>query len=245
MKEEVVGSKVSWFFLLLLCLPIVVQAQMTSGRVVFERKVNLEKRFKGMEKRPWMRGDMKKPKIDEFELIFNDSSALFRPIPKDVPDEREWMTMQNTTYQNLNSGIRKQEFSFWGTKVLLKDTLRKRTWRMTESKRNIAGYDCRQAVWMANDSTNIYAWYAEELIPSVGPETFNGLPGVILGLAIEDGGVVYFAKEVEAVNPVIESEIPKGKKKDWYSEQGLRDLVIERFSSWGALDRLIQDLFLW
>lgn len=244
MKVEVAGSK-AILILLLIILPILVEAQVTTGRVVFERRINLEKRFKGMEKRPWMRGDMKKPKVDEFELLFNDSTALFRPIEKDLPDEREWMTMQNTTYQNLNSGIRKQEFSFWGTKVLLEDTIRNRTWRMTESKRNIAGYDCRQAVWVANDSTKIYAWYAEELIPSIGPETFNGLPGVILGLAIEDGGVVYFAKEVQVTSPNIEKEIPKGKKKDWYSEEALRELVVERFSSWGAMDRLIQDLFLW
>ena len=26
-----------------------------------------------------------------------------------------------------------------------------------------------------NDTTRIYAWYTDEILPSTGPETFNGL----------------------------------------------------------------------
>lgn len=245
MKVGVVGSRLMLFFFLLTVGSSFAQ-MITEGKVVFERKTNLEKRFKGQEMNRWMRGDLKKPKIDVFELYFNDTASFFKPIEEDVPDEREWSTMKNATYQNFNQGIRKQEFSFWGTKLLLEDSLHSRTWRMTESKRSIAGYNCRQAVWQANDSTRIYAWYAEELVASTGPETFYGLPGVILGLAIEDGSVVYFAKEVKVQKVNLQPMIPTGKKKDWYDEKALRDLIADRFSNWGsAVPRLIVDLFLW
>ncbi|MDG0973166.1 MAG: GLPGLI family protein [Crocinitomicaceae bacterium] len=220
--------------------------QIYEGKVVFERRTNLEKRYKGQEMNRWMKGDMKKPKIDLFELHFNDTSSVFVPIESDIPDEREWSTMKNLSYQNLNTGTRKQEFSFWGTKVLLKDSLNRRAWKITESSRNIAGYNCKQAVWEANDSVRIYAWYAEELISSTGPETFNGLPGVILGLATEDGGVVYFAKEVQAMKVNVAENMPTGKSKDWYNEDSLRALVIERFSNWGSsVTRMVDDMFLW
>lgn len=223
-----------------------IQAQVFEGKVTFERKTNLEKRYKGQEMNRWMRGDMKKPKIDVFELYFTDSASVFVPVESEIPDEREWSTMKNLSYQNLNAGIRKQEFSFWGTKVVMQDTLRNRTWKITESSRNIAGYNCKQALWEVNDTLRIYAWYAEELISSTGPETFNGLPGVILGLATEDGGVVYFAKEVKPMNVNITEYIPKVKEKDLYNETGLRALVADRFSNWGSFaDRMVDDLFLW
>ncbi len=248
MKAEIVGSrKMALLLVALFCSLSFLEAQIEAGRVVYERRTNLEKRYKGIDLSRWARNaDLKTPKIDMFELIYNDSSSVFRPIESDIPDERSWFTMKNTTFQNLSSNTRKQEFVFFGTSVLLEDSLRTRIWRMTESKRLIAGYNCRQAVWEANDTTRIYAWYAEELISSVGPETFNGLPGVILGLAIEDGGVVYFATEVKPYKTSIEPLAPQGKRKDWYTEESLRQLIAERFASFSStMAPLMRDVFLW
>lgn len=250
MKVEIGGFKLAAVLLFLgLAYQGMAQTYIRSGKIVFERRTNLEKRFQGMEDNQWMRNvDLSKPQVDRFELLFDDSSSVFRPIVEgESMGMSEWLTMKNTTYQNLNEDVRKQEFSFFGTTVLLQDSLRKRTWRMTESTREIAGYECRQAMWEANDSTRIYAWYAEELIPPLGPETFNGLPGVILGLAIEDGGVVYFAKSVELkTDQDLEEKAPKGRKKDWYTEQQLRDIIKERFGQMGsAMERLSWDVFMW
>lgn len=241
------GSKIGAILFVLLCtFSLSAQTMMSSGKVIFERRTNLEKRFEGQEKNGWMRGNLKEPKIDEFELRFTDSTAIFVPILPEVPDEREWATMQNTTYQNLNSKELIQQFSFWGTQVMMKDTVENREWIITGSSREIAGYNCRQAMWEANDSTRIYAWYADELMASVGPETFSGLPGVILGLGIEDGGVVYFAKKIEKLeDPNIEKAIPTAKKKDWYTEEDLKNLIIERFSQWGQVDQILFDMFVW
>ncbi len=224
---------------------IAQNSAMTSGEILYERRTNLEKRYEGMDQNRWMRGDLKKPMVEEFKLYFTDSTALFKPILPEVPDEREWATMKNTTYQNLSNGTLEQEFSFWGTKVYMKDSLKKRDWIITGNSREIAGYKCRQAMWEANDSTNIYAWYADELIASFGPETFNGLPGVMLGLAIEDGGVVYFAKEVKPLSTNIQKEVPKGKAKDYYTEEALREVITERFTDWGLVDRIMFDMFVW
>ncbi|MCX6292662.1 MAG: hypothetical protein NT126_13025 [Bacteroidetes bacterium] len=41
-----------------------------------------------------------------------------------------------------------------------------------------------------------------------GPESFVGLPGAILGLATEDGSVIYFAKNVEAVKQELNNLFP-------------------------------------
>ena len=250
MKVEVVGFKQVLGVLLMVVMSSLSYGQqyISEGRIVYERRTNLEKRFKGEEMNRWMRNaDLSKPKIDQFELIFSDSISVFKPIESDIPDDRSWFTMKNISIQDFRTKKRTQEFNFMGTAVLLEDEIRTRVWRMTESTRIIAGYECRQAFWVANDSTRIYAWYAEELTFSTGPETFNGLPGTILGLAIEDGGVVYFAKEVKAKKVKIEEELPKIKRKDLYTEESLRKLISERFSSFGgsSVDRFVTDMFLW
>ena len=246
-------KKIGWLFgLLFMAGTIHAQTYINKGRIVFERRTNLEKRFEGVDN-PWIKQiDLKKPKIDKFELLFNDSSSLFLPIVDNTQMQsmREFLTMKNTSYQNLNQGERKQKFNFFGTEVLLKDTLKERVWHMTNSTREIAGYNCRQARWDVNDSIRIYAWYAEELIPSVGPETFNGLPGVILGLATEDGGVVYFAKKVEvSYSGDMEEKAPSGKPKDFYTEASLTAMIKERFSQRGGggmgSDGFLLDLFMW
>jgi GLPGLI family protein len=117
-------------------------------------------------------------------------------------------------YQNFVSKKRLTVKDLWGEKFYVEDSLWERKWKITESKRNIAGYNCTKAIWQANDTTRIYAWYSEELMASTGPESFYGLPGVILGLATEDGGVIYFAKTVQVTKPnPVEMTPVKGKNK--------------------------------
>src|SRR5690606_33910871 len=160
---------------------------------VFERKTNLLKRFDDPQFKDFLKDN--KVKIDNFELLFNDTSCVFRPIPTETVDELAWATTKNTVYQNLNTEERISVLDLWGNTVYVRDSMKQREWKITESTRNIAGYDCRKAMWQKDDSTRIYAWYAIDLVPSIGPEMFSGLPGTILGLATEDGGIIYFAKE--------------------------------------------------
>lgn len=116
---------------------------------------------------------------------------------------------------------------------------------MTDNTRKLAGYECRMAIYRKNDSTNLYAWYAEELVPSVGPETFSGLPGTILGLATEDGGVVYFAKSVEFTK--VEDSAFKydtGKTKV-YTKQGFADEITRQMGNTPMAKGMIAGFFRW
>lgn len=246
MKAKVVGSKVMLTMLLLISSISFGQVK-HSGEIVFEKRTNLEKRYEGAEQYGSNAKWMKKPKTDEYVLYFNDTSSLFLPIPPEIGDEdREWSTMKNTTFQNLKSNEMTRQFAYYGSELYLRDSLKSRDWIITENRREIAGYETKQALWIANDSTRIYAWYAEQLLPSTGPESFSGLPGTILGLALEDGGVVYFAKEVKTLSkPNFEKQMPKGRKKDYYDKEGLRKFVIELFSGKGSGGRIFDDIFVW
>jgi GLPGLI family protein len=207
------GFKKCILFLTLLFCSSFVFSQITNGKIVYERKTNLYKKFKGDDVKEWLREEDKN-KVDVFELYFNDSMSLFKPQESDLREKMSWATSKTTVYQNLKRNSRLSIKDLWGEKFYVEDTLWTRQWKITDSKRNIAGYNCRKAIWQADDSTRIYAWYAEELIPSVGPESFYGLPGTILGLATEDGGVIYFAKSVESSKQPVEILTPvRGKNK--------------------------------
>jgi GLPGLI family protein len=83
-----------------------------------------------------------------------------------------------------------------------------------------------------NDSTRIYAWFASEIVPSFGPEGFEGLPGAILGLATEDGGVIYFAKEVKAQETLKAVLEYSEKGKEIYTENQLKEFLKQRVGQW-------------
>lgn len=219
-------------------------SQEKEGRVYFERKTNLEKRFKGSDS-PWASRMKGKDKIDKFELLFTDSTSIFLPILSEVQEEMSWATSKNKVYQNFSTGERISFIGFWSGDLIVEDSIKTRQWKMTTSKRIIAGYECRKVFWEVGDSLRIYAWYAEEIPVSTGPETFNGLPGLILGLATEDGGVVYFAREVEFKDVEVEKNIPEYKKKKARSEKELREELVEQFGKDDNMKSYIKSLFIW
>ena len=217
-------------------------AQIMSGKIVYQRKTNLYKKFKDDDVTDWIKQEDKN-KTDFFELYFNDSVSVFRPQESDLKETMSWATSKNVVVENFNKNYRLTIKELWGDKLYMEDTLNKRTWKITESKRVISSYTCRKAIWQANDSTRIYAWYCDEIIPSIGPESFYGLPGAILGIATEDGGVVYFAKSVEIINPDMSVLIPKKGRNKIYSSAELKTKLLKDFGkdSWGKA--MIKDTF--
>ena len=79
--------------------------QIISGKITFERKVNLYKKLKG----DWVKDYIKetdKIKIEYFDLYFNDTISLFKPQETELRDNMEWATSKNVVYQNFNKNNR-------------------------------------------------------------------------------------------------------------------------------------------
>jgi GLPGLI family protein len=155
------------------------------------------------------------------------------------------MTTKNSYYQNSITNQKLSVLALFGSDVFLQDSISYRPWKITENKRKISGYECRKAIYQKDDSTRLYAWYSPELIPSTGPEGFSGLPGTILGLATEDGGVIYFAKSVEALVPKPEDmNLKLGKGKAFTMEEFKQKIEKEYGNTpWGK--RMFVDIFRW
>ena len=212
-------------------------SQITYGKITFERKTNLYKKFKNnSDVKEWLKEEDKN-KVDVFELYFNDSISVFKPQESELVERMSWSTTKNVVYQNKKNMKRLTEKKIWGEAFLVADTIRSFNWKITESKRSICGYQCRKAIWQANDTTRIYAWFCSEIDASIGPESFVGLPGAILGLATEDGGVIYFAKSIDVLRPDLAILLPKKSKQKIYQSTELKAQLEKDFGKekWGKM----------
>jgi GLPGLI family protein len=187
-----------------------------------------------------------KIKNDRFSLAFNDTISVFKYLAPATADDMAWLTSKNEYFQYLNPNKQLTVFQFFGTSVYVKDSLPVRAWKMTDGKRTICGFNCRKAIYEKNDSTRIYAWYAPNILPSIGPEGFCGLPGTILGIATEDGGIIYFADKVDFSNApkqdALAVEIGKNKL---FTLRELREKLEKDYGNtpWGK--RMFDDMFRW
>ena len=187
-----------------------------------------------------------KIKTEEFTLTFNDTISYFKPVPTNTVDEMAWMTTKNQYYQFLNEQKQLSILSIFGQDVYIKDSLPIRPWKITDNKRIISGYNCRKAIYQKNDSTRIYAWYSTSITTSAGPEGFCGLPGLILGIATEDGGIIYFAKKVEILQNISSETFntDAGKNK-LFTMLEFKATIEKEYGNtpWGK--RIFVDLFRW
>jgi GLPGLI family protein len=236
--------KFSMIAMIFLFIQATVTAQIMYGKITYERKTNLFKKFKDENLKEWIREE-EKNKIDVFELYFNDSISVFKPQDSELKERNSWATRKDIVYKNFKTKDQLSVKEVWGEKFMVEDSMPCRKWKITGSKRNIAGYDCRKAIFYINDSTPIFAWYTNDIVPSIGPESFSDLPGAILGLATEDGGVIYFAKSVETVNPGMKELIPVKGKNKVYSSTEMKTKLLKEFgkSPWGKA--MIKDMFSW
>jgi GLPGLI family protein len=201
----------------------------TNGTIEFEKKVNMYaviKKVINKDNESWYTPafeSYKKTnpqfKVLKSTLTFTNNKTLYAPVVSDEPPSNSWFSDMplaqqiNTVYTDLNTNVSTTNKKVFDEQFLVKDTARKINWKITDETREIAGYTCRRANAIVMDSIYVVAFYTEEIPLSGGPESFTGLPGMILGLALPHENVTWFATKVTDA-PVAETamKVPaKGK----------------------------------
>ena len=203
------------------------QRFISSGKIEFEKKENVYKTIDmlvdewGDDNGGWLE-DVKKNtpqfSVNYFDLYFTQTKSLFKP-GRDVITQNQNTWMQSSANQNivatdLTTGFFTAQKDIYGSVFLIKDSARKVEWRITSETRDIAGFECRKAVGKLLDSIYVVAFYTDQILATGGPESFQGLPGMILGLAIPRLNTTWFATKLEIV-PVTNAALAppvKGKK---------------------------------
>lgn len=251
----------STFIIITTCLLIVtgnlVWAQnahfTTSGTIEFEKSINMYGLIKKMINKD--NESYLTPALDQYKktqpqfkklkstLSFADDKLLFTPKPEEaVPNDffgsSPVNTQINTIATDLSTGSSISQKKIFEELFLVKDTLRKINWKITDEKREVAGFQCRRANAVIMDSIYVVAFYTEEIAIPGGPESFTGLPGMILGVALPHDNITWFATKVTDVGIPPAKLTPPAKGKP-VNNKTLRTTLEAAMVDWGKYSQTI------
>ena len=224
---------------------------LTQGTIEYEKRVNAYALIKQQIK-SWGGGDdgYYKAALENYQknnpqfktakstLYFGNETTAFIPIEDAVVANSGWFgdmiefRQANHILTDVKAGTSKTQKKVYDETYMVSDSTRKINWKITDEFREIAGYNCRRANALVMDSVYVVAFYSEEIAVSGGPESFGGLPGMILGLALPHDHVTWFATSVtDATVPADKLKIPtKGKA---VNSKQLYDILKSALKSWG------------
>lgn len=162
-------------------------------------------------------------------LSFSDNQTMFVPTADEGNragffGDDAMVTQNNITFSDLQAGTFISQKKVFEETFLLKDSIRHIRWKITDETREIAGYTCRRANAIILDSVYVVAFYTERIPISGGPESFTGLPGMILGVAMPHENITWFATEVTEATVDSKAMIPPKKGKSVNRKDFLKTL---------------------
>lgn len=220
---------------ILICQSIFAQAEyLSQAKIEFERKTNVWVDLKG-SLAAQLKNSIPEYAISYFNFEFDGNQSIYQPgkasDSKTSPFSNS-PASDNEVYTNYSTGQYIAHKNVFDKSFLIKDSLRKIKWKITGGFREIAGFNCRRATAIIMDSVFVVAFYTDEIMVTGGPESFNGLPGMILGLVINRLHTSWYATRVE-VNSVNPKDITPPKKGKVINESELMETLKKSLSDWG------------
>jgi GLPGLI family protein len=182
-------------------------------------------------------------KKEYYDFTFADNKSVY-VFNRLAEKEKfpEWMRSENKNkwYTDFNTGKINVEKEMIGSMFNVEDSIPKLEWRLINENRNIAGFNCKKAAAKIFDSVYIFAFYTDEIMIPGGPNSINGLPGMIMGLTIPRLFTSWIATKVN-VNGVDVSAIKPTTAKKYYTNNSLKTLVDERTKDWWGGSEITDD----
>ncbi|MDB4926257.1 GLPGLI family protein [Mucilaginibacter sp.] len=227
----------------------------TTGTIEYDKTINMFAIARGLlnkndvfSNQAFEQYQKNQPQFVKFKgkLIFNKDKTLFtteRPIENVVIFQANPLANQyNTTYVDFSSGISTILRSIQGQDFLVKDSIRKIKWRIMGDTREIAGYTCREAHGVVQDSIYVVAFYTDKIWVSGGPESFSGLPGMILQVTLPREHVTWAATKV-TIEPVPDAALTPPQKGKPISNKQLVETLRAAFSARGSTGKYQLKIF--
>ena len=221
----------------------------TSGTIEYEKKVNMYAviaKTINKDNEAWFTPafDAFKKAQPQFKILkstlsFTDNKSLFTPVEEDLVSNNSFFSnnplvnQNNQIFNDLTSKTSISQKKIFGEPLLVKDSTRKIKWKITDETREIAGYTCRRANAIILDSVYVVAFFTTKISVSSGPESFSGLPGMILGVALPHENISWFATKVTeaSVPPNAVSPPKKGKP---VNNKTFKATLEAAFKDWGS-----------
>jgi len=195
-------------------------AQVKEGNIVYEEKIDMHRRIP--KENEQMRSMISQFRSTQFDLLFADNKSLYKIIDEE-PDLSEQpqggVVMRfggndNIFYKDFTTQTTVEKRSLMEKEFLVEDSIRNVSWKLVDGEtKTVAGHTCKKATGKSQMGLDLIAWYAEDMNLPAGPAQFGGLPGLILALDVNQGEIVYVAKEIKATVKKADIKAPaKGKK---------------------------------
>ncbi len=213
------------------------------GKIDFEMKKNQHRQLDDDGDGEWiqqLKKTMPKFVTENYILLFNAEKTVYKLGVENTDNKYLWggkpSETDNVVQQLSNNKIAIQRDVYEQT-FLIQDSIRNLEWRITDETREIAGFECKKAVTKICDSVYVVAFYTDLIPVSAGPESFGGLPGMILGLAVPRLSTTWYATKVQLLEPTTQQLSPtqKGKKTDWKGLEASMKKALKEWGKYGAL----------
>lgn len=235
--------------LILLCQPGFAQHAyfVQSGKIEFEKRVNMYAKLKGritkdnvfMEKiYEEYRKTQPQFTTSKSVLSFSSEKSIYQFLEEDKQGmsafaNDPWIMVKNSIYRSFKTDSITAIRKVYDEDFVVKDKKPAILWKITNEVREIAGYQCKRANGLILDSIYVVAFYSEEIIPSGGPESFSGLPGMILGVALPHENVTWFATKVEVDKPLLTSPMQLPRRAKQVTQKEYEESLRKSMRNWG------------
>ena len=193
-------------------------AQIKEGKIIYEQKIDLHRRMQDEQ----MKAIVPQFRTSKYELNFADNQSMYK-IQEEEPDITEntgnggivmkFGGANSEYYKNFATQKQVEKRELGDKDYIIEDSLHHTTWKLMDTTKTILGYTCKKATGKTERGTDVEAWYTEDIPVSSGPETFNGLPGMILQIDINKEEFITTAISIEKSADKKELKEPaKGKK---------------------------------
>ena len=215
--------------------------QFVSKAVVeYEVKTNIKKTLGNGSWAEMMKDNLNTQfKTGYYNFTFADNKSVYKfdhwdPAMK-LPEFLKKDDEQNVWYFDHETGKYNMQKNVYGSNFNVEDSIRNIQWKLSNETRIIAGYTCRKATGVLFDSVYVFAFYTDEITISGGPNSINGLPGLVLGLTIPRMYTSWIATKVTTDNVNVAAIKPVTAKKYFTTKSLALDLKT-RVKDWSSDD---------
>ncbi|MES2797412.1 MAG: GLPGLI family protein [Bacteroidota bacterium] len=163
-------------------------------------------------------------------LYFNDSESRYIDSDEKTEIEEKYgFAGKKEKYEirkNYKQKTQNDVIELLGKVYLIEDSLTSQSWKIKNDIKEVAGHICMNAV--REDTLKmqkITAWFALDIPIPAGPERNYGLPGLILEVDVNDGGMLIEATSISFKKLTNEMDYPKKLKAKKINEDAFQTLT--------------------
>ncbi|GAB3497979.1 GLPGLI family protein [Spirosoma knui] len=178
-------------------------AQNTEGVVSYKRKTHwikiisrmtfLSQEEKDRAAQTWKNYE-EENNAEKMKLAFSPNESLYTYASESGETDDgsySWRNSELKLYRNFEKDKKIDIVEMLGKTYVIDDSLHTPVWKIGNQIKEVAGYICMKAE--TEDpikKQKITAWFAQDIPVPAGPERYNGLPGLIMELSLNDDVVI-------------------------------------------------------